>query len=80
MLYVYLIRSTTQPEKRYVGVTADLQERIAAHNAGKCPATAQFRPWAFVTYVAFAAHARALAFEKYLKVGSGHAFAKRHLW
>jgi hypothetical protein len=28
----------------------------------------------------FADRAKAEAFEPYLKSGSGHAFAKRHLW
>jgi len=31
------------------------------------------------TYVAFSDDAKAFAFEKYLKSGSGRVFAKRHL-
>lgn len=34
----------------------------------------------YVTYVAFSDELKAVNFEKYLKSGSGHAFAKRHLW
>jgi len=38
-----------------------------------------FRPWRIKSYVAFADEARAIAFEKYLKSGSGRAFAKARL-
>jgi hypothetical protein len=31
-------------------------------------------------YTAFADETAARAFERYLKVGSGHAFANRHFW
>jgi hypothetical protein len=34
-------------------------------------------PWRLATYIAFQDETRALAFEKYLKSGSGHAFANR---
>ena len=80
MLCVYLIRSMSRPEKRYVGVSADVHQRLEAHNRGECPSTASFQPWELVAFIAFADHTRALAFEKYLKVGSGHAFARRHFW
>jgi putative endonuclease len=32
------------------------------------------------TYVAFSDIEKARAFERYLKSGSGHAFAKKRLW
>ncbi len=31
-------------------------------------------------YAAFRAKEQALAFERYLKSGSGHAFARKRLW
>jgi hypothetical protein len=37
-------------------------------------------PWKLVTYVAFSDIEKARAFERYLKSGSGHAFAKKRLW
>ncbi len=37
MKYVYLIRSVSDPDRRYVGITADLPRRLAEHNAGKRP-------------------------------------------
>jgi putative endonuclease len=40
--------------------------------------TSKYRPWRLRIYFAFSDEARALAFEKYLKSGSGRAFAKKH--
>jgi putative endonuclease len=80
MKYVYLLRSIPHPEQRYVGLTSDLEKRLAAHNAGQSSHTAKFRPWNLVTYLGFNDDDRAAAFEKYLKSGSGHAFANKRLW
>jgi len=80
MLYVYLLESIDHDAERYVGVARNLKRRIAEHNAGKSLHTAKFRPWRLVTYLAFSDEAKALAFERYLKHGSGHAFAKKRLW
>jgi hypothetical protein len=49
------------------------------HNAGAVTHTSKFRPWRIKSYIAFADEARAVAFEKYLKSGSGRAFAKARL-
>jgi len=78
--YVYLLRSVGDPARRYTGVTNDLKARLGEHNAGKSPHTAKFTPWQLVTYIAFSARDQAEAFERYLKSGSGHAFANRRLW
>ncbi len=80
MHYVYLIESTATPGKRYVGYTDDLRQRAADHNAGKNRSTEPYRPWRLQGYLAFSTKAKALAFETYLKSGSGHAFAKKRLW
>jgi predicted GIY-YIG superfamily endonuclease len=78
--YVYLLKSDCTAGQRYIGVTADLKRRIAEHNSGKSPHTAKHVPWMLVTYVAFSERQKADKFERYLKSGSGHAFANRHLW
>jgi len=80
MFYVYLIESLAQPAQRYVGLTTDLKRRLADHNTGKSPHTSKFKPWRPVTYLAFADQAKATEFERYLKSGSGHAFARKRLW
>ena len=78
--YVYLLESISHPGKRYVGITENLKKRITEHNAGKSPHTAKYVPWRCPVAVRLADHAKARAFEKYLKSGSGYAFAKRHFW
>lgn len=61
-------------------MTTDLKRRLQEHNAGKSYHTSKFKPWRLVTYVAFSDRAKAESFERYLKSGSGHAFANRRLW
>ena len=79
-MYVYLLRSEAHPDKRYIGLTSDLKKRLAEHNAGKSPHTGKYAPWDIVVAVYFEDPAKAEAFERYLKQGSGHAFARRHFW
>jgi putative endonuclease len=76
MKYVYILESQNS-EHFYVGLTDDLRARLAKHNAGEVPHTSKYRPWQLNTYVAFSNEERAVAFEKYLKSGSGRAFAKK---
>jgi predicted GIY-YIG superfamily endonuclease len=80
LYYVYLIESFSAQGRRYVGMTADLKQRLLEHNAGKSPHISKFRPWRLTTYIAFTDRAKAEAFERYLKSGSGHAFARKRLW
>lgn len=61
-------------------MTDDLKERISDHHRGSSPHTAKFRPWQLVAYFAFAERRRAVAFERYLKSGSGRAFLRRHVF
>ncbi len=64
----------------YIGYTNNLKQRYKAHNAGDSIHTQKYRPWKLITYLAFESEKKAREFEKYIKVGSGHAFAKRRLW
>lgn len=80
MHYVYLLQSETFPGRRHVGVTANLKQRLVQHNARKSAHTSKYAPWKLVTYVAFSNERKAATFERYLKSGSGHAFAARRLW
>jgi putative endonuclease len=76
--FVYIIRSVSYPERRYVGVTANPAARLTAHNAGQNRSTAQWTPWFMDVCVEFRTERVALRFERFLKSGAGHAFAKRH--
>jgi hypothetical protein len=42
------------------------------------PHTAKYRPWRQHVVVEFSTEVAAVAFERYLKSGSGRAFAERH--
>ncbi|MGE3065455.1 MAG: GIY-YIG nuclease family protein [Hyphomicrobiaceae bacterium] len=79
MAFVYILRSLSHPDRHYVGATADLPSRLSKHNAGEVSHTSKYRPWDVQTYVAFSDEARAFAFERYLKSGSGRAFARKRL-
>ena len=76
---VYVLKSVQEPTRYYTGVTSNVRSRLAAHNAGRCSHTSDGRPWQVDVIVRFADERRALQFERYLKSGSGSAFAKRHL-
>lgn len=80
MHYVYLLESIAATDERYIGSTSDLRKRLDEHNGGKSAHTAKFKPWRVVTYMAFSDRTKAEAFERYLKSGSGHAFARKRLW
>jgi putative endonuclease len=75
---VYVLTNTDGDPSFYVGVTSDVDGRLAAHNAGRCPHTASCRLWRRHVVIEFPDEARAVRFERYLKSGSGRAFAKRH--
>ena len=62
------------PPRYYAGVTSDVARRHAEHNAGNCTHTAKCRPWSVDVVIEFADERRAVAFERYLKSGSGVSF------
>jgi putative endonuclease len=78
MKYVYILE-TEDSEHFYVGLTDNLRGRLAKHNSGEVPHTSKYRPLRIKTYVAFSSTERATAFERYLKSGSGRAFARKRL-
>jgi predicted GIY-YIG superfamily endonuclease len=53
MHYVYILCSVGLVDRYYVGVTEDLKNRFAKHNAGDVPHTSKHRPWELKTYIAF---------------------------
>ena len=79
MHYVYFLQSVAFPDQYYTGLTKDVQARLADHNAGKSKHTAKYKPWQLLFPHYFVSEEAALAFEKYLKTGSGRAFAKKRL-
>ena len=84
MHYVYLLQSEAVEDQRYGGVTSNLKQRLAEHDAGKSPhtskyASCKYASWKLVTYIAFSDQQKAEIFERYLKSSSSHAIARRRL-
>jgi putative endonuclease len=76
--FVYVLRSESAPERHYIGRATDVDGRLEWHNAGPCGYTLRHRPWRVVVSIEFPTEQEAARFERYLKSGSGRAFAKRH--
>jgi putative endonuclease len=57
--YVYILQSEANPDRFYVGLTDELQERLRKHNAGEVSHTAKFKPWVFKTAIVFRDRKRA---------------------
>ena len=77
-MYVYLLQSEKDSGRKYVGITHNIRLRFAEHNSGSVEATYKFRPWKLMAYTWIHDADTAVDFERYLKSGSGRAFAKRH--
>jgi predicted GIY-YIG superfamily endonuclease len=78
MKYVYILEGLDS-EHFYIGLANDLRARLTKHNAGEVPHTSKYKPRRIKTYIAFSDEEQAVAFEKYLKSGSGRAFARKRL-
>ena len=76
--YVYIIQSINFPDQTYIGITKDLEARLAKHNEGGSPHTSKYKPWKLKVAVMFTDKQKAYAFEKYLKSHSGRAFTSKH--
>jgi predicted GIY-YIG superfamily endonuclease len=75
MHYIYSLKCK---DGFYVGCTDNIEERLQRHKNGHVPATKDRLPVSLEFYVAVADKYKAFKFEKYLKSGSGRAFAKKH--
>jgi predicted GIY-YIG superfamily endonuclease len=78
MHYAHILKSL-KAEIYYTGSTSDLKRRVFEHNAGVSFATKPYIPWKLVFYAAFEDEYLSKNFEKYLKAGSGKAFARKRL-
>jgi predicted GIY-YIG superfamily endonuclease len=78
MYYVYILQSQ-KDQSMYIGSTESVKQRLADHNSGKAKYSSSKRPYTLKWFCAFPNKTIALKFEKYLKQGSGFAFARKHL-
>ena len=77
MLYCVYIIQSKKDGSYCTGITADLRKRIVDHNTKLSKYTATKAPYVLKWYCVFPNKKRALEFEKYLKSGSGFAFARK---
>ena len=77
-MFVYVLESQAIAGRHYTGLSSDPVARLGWHNAGLAIHTRKFRPWKLLISIEFADTNTAARFEKYLKTGSGRAFARRH--
>jgi len=74
--YIYIIKSKNDG-KIYTGLTTNLYNRLKQHNSGISGYTKGKGAWDLIWYASFDTKEKAVAFEKYLKTGSGIAFARK---
>ena len=78
MYYVYILISS-KSHRFYFGSTKDLKKRFALHKGREVKSTKFGEQWKLVWYGAFERDKQARDFERYLKSGSGRAFAYKRL-
>ncbi|MGQ9643826.1 MAG: GIY-YIG nuclease family protein [Ignavibacterium sp.] len=76
MLYVYALKSKTR-NYIYVGMTANIKDRMHRHNSGYEKTTRSYRPFELIYLEAFDNRKQAREKEKYLKSGSGKEYLKK---
>jgi putative endonuclease len=77
--YVYILQRVDHPKQFYTGLCKDVGVRLHAHDAGQSPHTSKYKPWKVISSHWFEGPETAAAFERYLKSGSGRAFAQKRL-
>ena len=79
MFTVYVLYSKSY-DKIYIGYTANLEQRILAHNKlAKKGWTIKFRPWEVIHTEEFESKAGAMAREKQLKSSRGRNFIRESI-
>jgi putative endonuclease len=78
MHYTYVLLSA-RDGKFYVGYTANVRERLAAHNKGRMTSTKHRSPFRLIYYEACRGQKDALRRERYLKSTYGRRYLKNRL-
>lgn len=77
MWQVYILKCADQ--STYTGCTSNIEARLERHSKGQVHYTSSRLPVQLITYINFSDKYKAYEFEKYLKSGSGRAFAKKKI-
>ena len=75
MFTVYVLYSE-KFNKHYYGFTSDIKQRMLSHNSLGKDWTAGYRPWILIYSKLFDTKTEAIAYEKWLKSGTGRDFIK----
>ncbi|HUX07527.1 MAG TPA: GIY-YIG nuclease family protein [Acidobacteriota bacterium] len=75
MWFIYVIESVNAG-RRYVGITTNIEKRIASHNRGKTPSTKAYLPWNLIYQEQAKDKSEAAERERFLKSGKGRDFLK----
>ena len=78
MWYAYILKSQIA-NFIYVGLTNNLDRRLAEHNNGLVQSTKPYRPLEIEAYIAVKTENKARQLEKYFKTGSGKAVLKKRI-
>lgn len=73
MYYVYVLYSS-KLNKRYVGSTTDINERLVEHNSGKSKFTSGGSPWKLIYSEEYSSNSETRKRELFLKSGVGRKF------
>ncbi len=77
MWYVYLLRCID--DSIYTGCTSNIESRLERHRKAEVHYTSTRLPVELIGFTAFTDKYKAYDFERYLKTGSGRAFARKRL-
>ncbi len=75
MIYVYVLKSL-KDDSKYVGMSANPEDRLKDHNRGKVKSTKSKIPWKIIHVESFKSRKEAREREKYLKSAAGRRFRK----
>ncbi len=75
MYFVYVLKSF-KDNKRYIGMSSNLQRRLYEHNNGLVKSTKNRKPLELIYFEEFSSKTEALKREKFFKSGSGRQFLK----
>ncbi|WP_248724525.1 GIY-YIG nuclease family protein [Seonamhaeicola sp. ML3] len=74
-MFVYVLISE-KDGRFYVGMTSNVEKRLAEHNAGRTKSTKGYRPWKLFFFESLDNREEARKREKYLKSGYGKQWIK----
>lgn len=75
-MYVAYVLKSLKTGRHYYGHSADLTERLKAHNNGKVRSTKGYRPWEIIHYEEYPTKSEAYQREMFFKTIDGYNFLR----